>query len=130
VLIEDPGLAGAMEDQFRHDMARSREVASRPVRGPRRVSQALPVALTHQNPEAPAVYRRSRRDARRRAGLVLRAVASNARRSVFGPISAIFIVLGVLLVAIPRTSAYVLAGLCAWFALGAAREAFRRRADR
>lgn len=130
VLIEDPGLAHAMEDQFRHDMARSREVASRPVRGPRRVSQALPEALTHQQAEAPTVYRRSRREARRRAVLLFRAVASNARRSVFGPISAIFIVLGVLLVAIPRTSAYVLAALCAWFALGAAREAFRRRADR
>ena len=130
VLIEDPGLAHAMEDQFRHDMARSREVASRPVRGPRRVSQALPEALTHQQAEAPTVYRRSRRETRRRAVLLFRAVASNSRRSVFGPISAIFIVLGLLLVAIPRTSAYVLAALCAWFALGAAREAFRRRADR
>jgi cardiolipin synthase len=130
VLIEDPTLAHAMEDQFRHDMARSREVASRPVRGPRRVSQALPEALTHQQAEAPTVYHRSRRETRRRAVLLFRAVASNARRSVFGPISAIFIVLGLLLVAIPRTSAYVLAALCAWFALGAAREAFRRRADR
>jgi cardiolipin synthase len=130
VLIEDPGLAGAMEDQFRHDMARSREVASRPVRGPRRVSQALPVALTHQQSESPTVYRRSRREASRRAVLLLRAIASNARRSVFGPIAAIFVTLGLLLVAIPRTSAYVLAALCAWFALGAAREAFRRRADR
>jgi cardiolipin synthase len=130
VLIEDPGLAHAMEDQFRHDMARSREVASRPVRGPRRVSQALPEALTHQHAEAPTVYRRTRRETRRRAVLLFRAVASNARRSVFGPISAIFIILGLLLVAIPRTSAYVLAALCAWFALGAAREAFRRRADR
>jgi cardiolipin synthase A/B len=130
VLIEDPGLAGAMEDQFRHDMARSREVASRPVRGPRRISQALPKVLTHQDPETPIGYRRTRREARRRAALVLRALASNARRSVFGPISAIFIALGLLLVAIPRTSAYVLAALCAWFALGAAREAFRRRADR
>jgi cardiolipin synthase len=130
VLIEDPGLAHAMEDQFRLDMARSREVASRPVRGPRRVSQALPEALTHQHAEAPTVHRRSRRETRRRAVLLFRAVASNARRSVFGPISAIFIILGLLLVAIPRTSAYVLAALCAWFALGAAREAFRRRADR
>jgi cardiolipin synthase A/B len=130
VLVEDAGLAQAMEEQFRHDVARSREVSSRPLRGPRRVSKALPVALTHQQAETPTEYRRSRRDAGRRAVLVLRAVASNARRSVFGPISAIFIALGLLLVAIPRTSAYVLAALCAWFALGAAREAFRRRADR
>jgi cardiolipin synthase len=130
VLIEDSDLARAMEDQFRHDMARSREVASRPVRGPQRISQALPVVLTHQHAESPPVYRRSRREARRRAGLLLRAIASNARRSVFLPISAMFVALGLLLVALPRTSAYVLAVLCAWFALGAAREAFRRRADR
>ena len=130
VVIQDPGLAHAMEAQFRHDIALSREVAGRRVRGPRRVSDALPVVLTHQHPETPSVYRRSRRDARRRAVLLLRAVASHARRSVFGPISAIFIALGLLLVALPRTSAYVLAVLCAWLAIGAAREAFRRRADR
>jgi cardiolipin synthase len=130
VLIEDPGLAGAMEDQFRHDMARSREVASRPLRGPRRISRALPAALTHQQADAPAVYHRTRREARRRAVLVLRAVASHARRSVFLPISAIFMALGLLLVALPKASAYVLAAICAWFALGAGREAFRRRADR
>jgi cardiolipin synthase A/B len=130
VLIEDPGLAQAMEDQFRHDMARSREVSSRPVRGPQRISQALPSALTHQQADAPAVYHRSRREARRRAALVLRAIASHARRSVFLPISALFIALGLLLVAIPKVSAYVLAAICAWFALGAGREAFRRRADR
>jgi cardiolipin synthase len=130
VLIEDPALAQAMEDQFRLDIARSREVASRPLRGPRRISQALPVALTHQHADAPAVYQRSRREARRRAVLLLRAVASHARRSVFIPISALFIALGLLLVALPKVSAYVLAGFCAWFALGAGREAFRRRGDR
>jgi cardiolipin synthase A/B len=130
VLIEDTDLAQAMEDQFRHDMARSREVASRPMRGPRRISQALPSALTRQHPDAPAVYRRSRREARRRAVLVLRAIASHARRSIFLPISATFIALGLLLVALPKVSAYVLAVICAWVALGAGREAFRRRADR
>lgn len=131
VLIEDPALADDMQAQFRRDIARSREVASRPVRGPRRISQALPAVLTHQSPEvAPVEYHRSGRERRHRAVLVLRAVAGNARRSVFGPISAIFIALGLLLVALPRQSAYVLAGLCAWVALGAGREAFRRRADR
>lgn len=131
VLIEDPRLAGAMEAQFRRDVARSREVASRPVRGPRRISQALPAVLTHQSPsETATTYQRSGREARHRAALVLRAIVSNARRSVFGPISAIFLALGLLFVALPRVSAYVLAALCAWFALGAGREAFRRRADR
>ncbi|HYF40421.1 MAG TPA: phospholipase D-like domain-containing protein, partial [Gemmatimonadales bacterium] len=130
VLVEDSDLAQAMEDQFRLDIARSREVASRPLRGPRRISQALPAALTHQHPDTPAVYKRSRRENRRRAVLVFRAVASHARRSVFLPISCIFVSLGLLFVAIPRISAYVLAALCAWFAVGAGREAFRRRADR
>ena len=130
VLIEDPTLARAMEDQFRLDVARSREVSSRPLRGPRRISQSLPVALTRQEAESPKNYRRTRREAGRRAVLVFRAVASHARRSVFIPISGIFIALGLLLVALPKVSAYVLAALCAWIALGAAREAFRRRADR
>jgi cardiolipin synthase len=131
VLIEDAALAEAMEAQFRRDIARSREVASRPVRGPQRISQALPAVLTRQNPEvAPGVYHRSRRERRRQAVLVLRAIASNARRSVFVPMTVLFVVLGALFVALPRESAYVLAGLCAWFALGAGREAFRRRADR
>jgi cardiolipin synthase len=130
VLVEDEGLAGAMEDQFRHDMARSREVSSRPMRGPRRISSALPVALTHQHADTPPAYRRTRREARRRAVLVLRAIASHARRSVFLPISAIFIALGLILVTLPKVSAYALSVICAWFALGAGREAFRRRADR
>jgi cardiolipin synthase A/B len=131
VLIQDPALADAMQAQFRRDVARSREVERRAVRGPRRISQALPAALTHQSPEAGhSEYHRSGRERRRQAVLVLRAVASNARRSVFGPISAMLVILGVLLVALPRASAYVLAALCAWFALGAGREAFRRRVDR
>ena len=132
VLIEDPGLADAMEAQFRRDVAKSREVTSRPIRGPRRISKALPAVLTHQTPTQAAseTYQRSGREVRHRAALVLRAIASNARRSVFGPISAIFIALGLLFVTLPRESAYVVAALCAWFALGAAREAFRRRADR
>jgi cardiolipin synthase len=131
VLIEDPDLAEAMQAQFRRDISRSREVASRRVRAPHRISQALPAVLTSQEPEAgPAVYHRSGRETRQRAALAVRAIASHARRSVFGPISAIFIALGLLFVALPRVSAYVLAALCAWFALGAGREAFRRRADR
>ena len=131
VLIEDPRLADAMETQFRRDVSRSREVASRPARGPRRISRTLPAVLTYQDPQvAPAMYHRSGRETRQRAVLALRAIASNARRSVFGPISAMFIALGVLFVALPRASAYVVAALCAWFALGAGREAFRRRADR
>ena len=111
-------------------MVQSRDVTSRPVRGPRRISQALPSALAYQREDPRPVYRGSRQERRRRAALMLRAVASHARRSVFIPISGIFVALGLLLVALPKISAYVLAVLCAWLALGAGREAFRRRVDR
>jgi cardiolipin synthase len=131
VLVEDASLADAMERQFRLDIARSREVTRRPVRGPRRISRALPTVLDHREPEVdPARYHRSRREVGRRAALVLRTIASNARRSVFLPLSAIFVSLGVLFFALPRATAYGFGVLCAWLAVGAWREAFRRRADR
>jgi cardiolipin synthase A/B len=131
VLIEDFRLADAMERQFRLDIARSREVRRRPLRGPRRISEALPTALTRSNPEvAIARHRRSPREARRRAALGLRTIASNARRSVFLPLTAIFVALGVLFFVLPRETAYVFGVICAWLAMSAGREAFRRRADR
>ena len=62
--------------------------------------------------------------------LGLRTLASNARRSLFLPLAVIFVVLGLLFFALPRQTAYVFGVICAWLALGAGREAFRRRADR
>jgi cardiolipin synthase A/B len=131
VLVEDTALADAMERQFRLDIARSREVTRRPIRAPRRLSDALPTALAHEDPEMPiATPRRSRRELRHRAALALRTIANNARRSVFLPISGIFVALGLLFFALPKATAYVFGVLCAWLAIGAWREAFRRRADR
>lgn len=140
VLIEDPGLAEAMERQYRLDIARSREVTRRPVRVPRRISGALPAgrlsgalptALSREPPEIPmATPRRSRRELRHRAVLALRTLAVNARRSVFLPLSAILVALCLLFFALPKLTAYVFGVLCAWLAVGAWREAFRRRADR
>jgi cardiolipin synthase len=131
VLIEDPQLADAMERQFRLDIAKSREVTRRPVRGPKRVSSALPTVLRREDPEVvPATYRQSRRERRRRAALALRALIGNARRSVFLPLTALFLALGVLFFTLPTLTAYVFGVLCGWLALGASREAFRRRADR
>ncbi|HEY7482213.1 MAG TPA: phospholipase D-like domain-containing protein [Gemmatimonadales bacterium] len=131
VLVEDPELADAMERQFRLDISRSREVRRRPIRGPRRISKALPTALTRSDPEvAVSRYRRSPRERRRRAALALRGIASNARRSVFLPLTVIFVALGVLFFMLPREMAFVFGVICAWLALSAGREAFRRRADR
>ena len=130
VLIEDPALADAIERQFRRDVSRSREVSRRRVRGPARLSNRLPTALTRLSPEMPVGYRSNRRERRRRAVLLLRTVAANARRSVFGPVSVVLVALGALFLVLPRITATVFGALCVWLAIGAAREAFRRRADR
>jgi cardiolipin synthase len=131
VLIEDPGLADAMERQFRLDVARSREVTRRPIRAPKRLSDALPTALQRERPEVTYTgYRPTGRERRHRAGLTLRVLVINARRSIFLPLSAILISLGVLFFVLPTITAYVFGVLCAWMALSAVREAFRRRADR
>jgi cardiolipin synthase len=131
VLIEDPSLAESMERQFRLDIGRSREVRRRPLRGPRRISEALPTALTRGEPEVDSGrYRRPRREIRRRTVLALRTLASNARRSVFLPLAGVFVTLGLLFFVLPRQTAYVFGAICAWLAISAGREAFRRRADR
>ena len=130
VLVEDRPLADAMERQFRHDIARSREVARRAVRGPQRISRVLPTALTHRIPDTPVGRRRSGRELRQRAALAMRAVVANARRSVFGPVTIVLGILALLFLTLPTASAYVTGVLCVWLAIGAGREAFRRRADR
>jgi cardiolipin synthase len=128
VLVEDPSLAEAMERQFRLDVARSREVIRRPARGPQRLSAALPTVLRHEAPEMAAkLYEPTGRERRVRAALAMRALMANARRSIFLPLSAILVSLGILFFVLPRFTAYVFGALCGWFALSAWREAFRRR---
>jgi cardiolipin synthase len=131
VLVEDPQLAEAMERQFRLDVARSREVIRRPARGPHRLSAALPTVLRREAPEVAAkLHPPTGRERRQRAALALRALMSNARRSIFLPLSAILISLGGLFFALPRFTAYVFGILCGWLDLSGWRVAFRRRADR
>jgi cardiolipin synthase A/B len=132
VLIEDPELVDAMERQFRLDVARSREVIRRPARGPQRFSAALPAVLSHEDPEVrgTAIHHRTVRERRQRATLAVRALISHARRSIFVPLTVILISLGALFFALPKITAYVFGVLCAWLAVSAWREAFRRRADR
>jgi cardiolipin synthase len=131
VLIEDAALAESMERQFRLDIALSREVVRRRVRAPGRISAALPTALQHEHPEVtPVPYRPSSRERRQRAVLAFRGLLGNARRSIYLPITAFLLALGTLFFLLPRETAYVFGVLCAWLALSAGREAFRRRADR
>lgn len=131
LLVEDPAVARALEEQFRRDIARSREVSRRQVRAPRRISRALPMALSRSSPEVTVPpHQQGQREVRRRAVLALRTVAGNARRSVFAPLTVLLIMLAFLFLVLPRVTAPIFGGLCLWFAIGAGREAFRRRADR
>jgi cardiolipin synthase len=131
VLVDDPAFAESVEQQFRRDIMRSREVVRRPLRGPPRISRVLPTALERHRPEHPeAVHRPVRGETRRRAALAVRTLAGNARRSIFGPTAIALMVLGGFFVVLPRITAYVFAVLCVWLAGAAGREAFRRRADR
>ncbi|HET8650125.1 MAG TPA: phospholipase D-like domain-containing protein [Gemmatimonadales bacterium] len=130
VLVEDLDLAEEMQQQFRRDIASSREVIRRPVRVSPRISRVFPTVLDRQDPDQPGAHRRDRRELGRRAALVLRTLAGQARRSVFGPVMVILIVLSGLFLLLPRMTAYVFAAICTWLAIGAGREAFRRRADR
>lgn len=134
VLVEDPRLAEAVDQQFRLDLAKSREVTRRPVRVPhrlgQRISQRLPAALEHIDAEQPVDHQVGLRERRERAVLALRSVMANAQRSVYLPLMGLFVILGALLFLLPRASSYFLGAISLWVAVTVGREAFRRRSDR
>ena len=134
VLVEDPRLAEAVDQQFRLDLSRSREVTRRPVRVPhrlgQRLSQRLPAALEHMDAEQPVDHSVGMRERRERAVLALRSVMANAQRSVYLPLMGLFVLLGALLFLLPRASSYFLGAISLWIAITVGREAFRRRSDR
>lgn len=128
VLIDDPGLAHRMEEQFRRDTALSSEIVRGKLRAPQRFQKVLPAKLARQLPEAaPVEHTRSRREARRRAAVALWTVMTGARRSLFGPLALVLIALGVLFLILPRVMAYGFGAVCVWLAVAASREALRRR---
>ncbi len=127
VLIEDVKFAGEMEALFRRDLEQSLEVERR-LRGRGRFQQVLPTGLKRRR-SGPVPTRRARspRQFRSRAAVAARTLISAARRSVYGPLSLMLVVLGTLFLVLPRTTAYVFGFVCVWFALAAGVEAFRRR---
>jgi len=131
VLVEDGGLADAMERQFRLDVARSREVVRRPVRGPHRISAALPAVLSREDPEVVATVPPPE-PARAASPGRARAPGAHRQRAPLDlpAVSVILVSLGALFFTLPKATAYVFGVLCGWLALSAWREAFRRRGDR
>ena len=130
VLVDDPTLAGGLEDQFRRDMVGSAEVQLQPLRAPAQLRRVLPSALHRERPEAGSpAHRRSMRERRRRAITVTWTLITGARRSIFGPLSLVLIALGLLFLILPRAMAYVFAAVCVWFAIAAGLQAFQRRRE-
>jgi cardiolipin synthase len=130
LVIEDEYLARRMESQFRRDISTSLEVVTRRRRLPPVLSRVTPPALTRVGSgEHPAPLSRGKRERRRRAIVTLWTIVTGARRSLFGPVSLVLVVLGSLFIVLPRPMAYVVGAICLWFAIGAGLEARRRRAE-
>lgn len=128
LLIEDETFARDLEAQFRRDIEQSLEVQQRPYRAPRRLQPVLPVGLARQIPGGShEPRRRARRELRGKAAVATRTLISGARRSLYGPVSAALVVLGLLFLVLPGAMAYVFGGACVWLAGAAAMEAFARR---
>ena len=128
VLIEDGGLARQLEDQFRKDIARSAEIVRGKLRAPERFQKVLPSKLSRQRPdENPIIHQRTRREGRRRAVVAVWTVVTGARRSIYGPVALVLVVLAGFFILLPKLASYIVGGLCVWLAVAATREALRRR---
>lgn len=127
VVIEDPGLALAMEQQFLRDMAASVEVVrqKRDIGGA--LSRVMPSRLARRGDGEHILRGRGTREFRARAAVAARRLVSGAFRSLFGPISVVLVVVGLLSLGLPTIMGYVFGGLSLWFAWAAGLQAWRRR---
>lgn len=130
VLVDDPVFVNALEAQFQRDIARSAEIERRIPWAPTGLRRMLPSALDREPPVQPAEPSRpSRRERRSRVVLTLRAVATAAHRSLYGPLSLTLLLLGGAFLAAPQITAYIFGGLCFWLAVAVGIEALRRRGE-
>lgn len=131
LLIEDEGFAHAMEAQFRRDLEFSLEVERRAYHAPAGLQRVLPSGLQRRASGSVAPPRpRGSRELRGRAAVAARTLISGARRSVYGPVSALLVLLGLLFIGLPRYMAYGFGAVCVWLAVAAGLEAFHRRTGR
>ncbi|MGH7658890.1 MAG: phospholipase D-like domain-containing protein [Gemmatimonadales bacterium] len=127
VIVDEEEFARELEDQFRRDVARSSEIV-RNRRTSQRFDRVLPSRLARQVPEqTPDGHRRTGREARRHAVVVMWTVVVGARRSIFGPLALILIALSGFFLGFPRVTAYLFGAICIWLGVAAARESLRRR---
>ena len=128
VFIDGSNLAEEVEHRFRRDIARSTEIRRLLPRRTSPLSEVLPGSLGRDEPEISAdTHHRTGRERRQQAVIALRTVAAGARRSFFGPISLLLVLVGAFFFILPHVSAYVFGVVLLWLAIGTGYEAFRRR---
>ena len=87
----------------------------------------MPSRLARRGQRGRALRPRGRRELRARTVVAVRRLASGAFRSLFGPISLVLVVVGLLSLGLPTIMGYIFGGLSLWFALAAGLQAWRRR---
>jgi uncharacterized membrane protein len=88
----------------------------------------MPSKLAREAPEAAApAHVKSPRERRMRAYAVAQNLAGAARRSVYGPLALLLLLLGSLFLILPRITGAIVAVICVWFAVAAGLEALGRR---
>jgi cardiolipin synthase A/B len=107
VLVDDDGLAQAMERQYLIDLSQSSEVLLQQRRIPSLFGRQVPAALAKRTPRQPraAVHVRTFRERRRRAILMVGRLVYGARAAVFGPLALALFVSGVLYALFPTAMA-------------------------
>ncbi len=116
VLAECAELTRILTDQFRHDLAHSREIVLKPRRYLSRPALVGAPATAEQPPRLP--HKRSRYELGTQAVVALGRVAGGMRRFVAAVAAITLLVLAALLFWFPRMMSFVLAGIAFWLALG------------
>ena len=108
IVIEDVGLAQAMELQFRRDVGASVEVVRRSRRAPEAFKRVIPSRLARRHSKTGEIARaRGRRELRARAVVAARRLTSGAFRSTLGPIALALLVVGLLALGLPTEVGYI-----------------------
>ncbi len=117
---DDPVLAGAMEEQFLADLARSDEITLRPWRRPLLTDYGpAPFWLDRSPSRAGGVgeHHPAGRERLRRVQVTTAGLIRGARAAIFGPIALLLLVQAVLFVLFPQPMAWVSATLSALLGL-------------
>jgi cardiolipin synthase len=116
VLVDCDQLTQVLAAQFRHDLAHAREIVLRPRPYSRRPALVGTPAVPEAGP--PPAHKRSGYEVGTAAVVALSRVAGGVRRVLAGAAALTLLVIGALLLLIPRVMSVILAAGAFWLALG------------